>query len=123
MTHQIFLNVMIKRVLICDKNKALGNYLKERLEQTYDVEIESRKIFKVDGEPCIAIILVIYENIDLLSLIPIFRKQKNVIIGTSSREIIEYIHFLDDDIYFFDFRETKKEIYKKLENLLFLFMD
>ena len=113
----------MRKVLICDKNKALGSYLKDKLERTYNVEIESKKIFTVDDEPYLAIILIIYDNIDLLGLIPIFQKQKNVIIGTSSREVIEYIHFLNDHIYYFDFRETKKEIYMKLENLLFLFMD
>lgn len=111
----------MKKILIYDKNKALSNYIKSRLKHQFLVEKYSRDKVEIMAESYLACILIVYDKIDLFELITITKYHKNVIIGTSSREIIDYLKQEKEDIAFFDFRDTKYDIGKRIESIIHLF--
>lgn len=111
----------MKKILIYDKNRALSNYVKSRLKHLFIVERYSRDKVEIMADSYLACILIVYDKIDLLELITITKYHKNVIIGTSSWEIIGYLKQEKVDIAFFDFRDTKYDIGKRIESVIDLF--
>jgi hypothetical protein len=111
----------MKKNLIYDKNKALSNYIKSRLKHLFIVEKYSRDKVEMMADSYLTCILIVYDEVDLFELIRITKYHKNVIIGTSSKEIIEHLKLENDDIAFFDFRDTKYDIGKRIESIIHLF--
>lgn len=114
-------HLCMKKILICDKNKALANYVKSRLKHLFTIEKYSRDKVEMMAESYLACILIVYDKVDLFELITITKYHKNVIIGTSSKEIIEHLKQEKEDIAYFDFRDTKYDIGKKIESIIHLF--
>jgi hypothetical protein len=111
----------MKKILICDKNKALANFIKSKLSENFIVEKYNRRKFEMIKESYLVCILIIYDKVDLFDLVTITRYQKNIIIGTSSKELIDFIKRSKHDIPFFDFRDSKNDISLKLERLIYFF--
>jgi hypothetical protein len=68
----------------------------------------------------LACILVVYDSTDLFELIKITNVFKHVIVGSSSKEIIDYLDKSEEELSFCDLRDSKMSIFSKLQNLLSL---
>lgn len=113
----------MKKILICDKNKALANYIKIRMRDIFIVDRYKKSKEELIREKYNACILIMYDRSDLFELITITKYQKNIIIGTSSKEIISYIKSNNNFIPFFDIGDTKVDICNKITTLVSMFQN